>query len=462
MSFSVALAKPERQQRALQHDQQTVVSVAIRKADELAACWRREVRPARERLVRELSRILIRDTEKLAAVMAIEIGKPVRFGRTEVARSAEMLDAIATRFAITPEAEAAGCARVRRRPHGTIAVITPWNNPVYLALGKIAPAVIHGNTVVWKPAPEALEVSRCLAECLDEAGWSRGLVSVLEGGRDEALELMNDPRIHAVTITGSSAAGSSAEQICSQRRIPLQAELGGNNAAIVWTDADLREAARLVAAGAFELAGQRCTANRRVVVAQSCRERLMQRTHRRKRGSFAGAIRCSMKPRSVRWSMLSSRARVAGVLERADARCGPTYWPHGRDKPLAATGTRAWHPPAIVCCDDPRLEIVQEESFGPVLVVQTARDWDHAIELCNGVRQGLVAAVFTGSRQVQERFLDEAEAGILKLNQSTADAGVDIPFGGWKASSMGPPEHGAFDLEFYTRPQTLYGPFVAD
>ncbi len=155
------------------------------------------------------------------------------------------------------------------------------------------------------------------------------------------------------------------------------------------------------------------------------------------------------------------RDRVAGVLERADARCGPTYWPHGRDKPTETTAERAWHPPAIVCCDDPGLEIVQEESFGPVLVVQTARDWDHAIELCNGVRQGLVAALFTGSRQVQERFLDEAEAGILKLNQSTADAGVDIPFGGWKASSMGPPEHGAFDLEFYTRPQTLYGPFAA-
>ncbi len=217
MSFSLALAKPERQQRALQHDQPTVASVAIRKAHELAAYWRREVRPARERLVRELSRILFRDTDKLAAAMANEIGKPVRFGRTEVARSAQMLDAIATRFAMTPDAEVAGCARVRRRPHGTIAVITPWNNPVYLALGKIAPAVIHGNTVVWKPAPEALEVSRCLAECFYEAGWSRALVSVLEGGRDEALELMNDPRTRAVTITGSSAAGSSAQQICAAK-----------------------------------------------------------------------------------------------------------------------------------------------------------------------------------------------------------------------------------------------------
>ena len=101
--------------------------------------------------------------------------------------------------------------------------------------------------------------------------------------------------------------------------------------------------------------------------------------------------------------------------------------------------------------------IVQEETFGPVLVVQTARDWDEAISLCNGVRQGLAAAVFTGSQVIVDRFLDEAEAGILKVNQSTADATVDVPFGGWKASGFGPPEHGAFDAEFYTRPQTVYG-----
>ncbi len=340
-------------------------------------------------------------------------------------------------------------------------MITPWNNPVYLAMGKIAPAVIHGNTVVWKPAPEVPEATRWLAQCLAEAGFPEGLVSVLEGDRSESLELMNDQRIAAVTITGSGTAGASARQICARRRIPLQAELGGNNAAIVWPDANLPEAARLVAAGAFELAGQRCTANRRVIVAERCRERFL---HLLIQESAALRWGDPLLEETAIGPMVNAveRDRVAGVIERAGARCGEMFWPHGRDVPATAPSTGAWHPPVVVCCDQPGREIVQEETFGPVLVVQTARDWEHAIELCNSVRQGLVAAVFTGSRQIEARFLEEAEAGMLKVNQSTADASVDVPFGGWKDSSLGPPEHGAFDVEFYTRPQTVYGPFLAE
>jgi acyl-CoA reductase-like NAD-dependent aldehyde dehydrogenase len=103
------------------------------------------------------------------------------------------------------------------------------------------------------------------------------------------------------------------------------------------------------------------------------------------------------------------------------------------------------------------LEIVQEETFGQVLVVQTARDWAQAIDLCNRVRQGLAAAIFTRSPEIQRRFLEEANAGILKVNQSTADAAVGVPFGGWKASGLGPPEHGVGDAEFFSRSQTVYG-----
>ena len=108
-------------------------------------------------------------------------------------------------------------------------------------------------------------------------------------------------------------------------------------------------------------------------------------------------------------------------------------------------------------CDDSKNEIVQEETFGPVLVIQVARDWSHAIHLLNDVRQGLAAAVFATSPDIVRRFLDEAEAGILKVNQSTAGAAVDAPFGGWKASGIGPPEHGRFDMEFFTRTQAVYG-----
>jgi acyl-CoA reductase-like NAD-dependent aldehyde dehydrogenase len=143
--------------------------------------------------------------------------------------------------------------------------------------------------------------------------------------------------------------------------------------------------------------------------------------------------------------------RLAETVLRAGL---PTLVPHGRTTVAGVDG--AWYPPTIVICEDPDSELVQRESFGPVLVVQPARDWSEALALVNGVEQGLVAALFSRSAASAERFLEEAQAGILKLNRSTADAELDVPFGGWKASAVGPPEHGSFDADFYTRPQTVY------
>jgi acyl-CoA reductase-like NAD-dependent aldehyde dehydrogenase len=118
----------------------------------------------------------------------------------------------------------------------------------------------------------------------------------------------------------------------------------------------------------------------------------------------------------------------------------------------------AYTPPVVLRCDDPRDEIVQEETFGPVLVVQPARDWSDAIRLANAVRQGLVAAAFTTSPAAEAEFLAGVRAGILKLGASTAGADVDAPFGGWKHSGVGPPEHGAANRELYTRAQAVYRP----
>src|SRR5262245_11261040 len=267
---------------------------------------------------------------------------------------------------------------------------------------------------------------------------------------------MNDSRVAAVTVTGSLATGYSAREICARRCIPLQAELGGNNAAIVWSDAKLQEAARMIAAGAFEMAGQRCTANRRAIVHDACRSEFMKLLE--------------MESAALRWGdpsqhdtdigplvSLEHRARAAAIVERAKGRNHLKLLPLGDVPPAVDAHAGKYYPPTIICCNDPADEIVQEETFGPVLVVQTAHDWAQAIQLLNGVRQGLAAAVFTTSRDIVQNFLERAEAGILKINQSTAEASIDAPFGGWKASGIGVPEHGAFDQEFYTRVQTIYG-----
>jgi acyl-CoA reductase-like NAD-dependent aldehyde dehydrogenase len=386
--------------------------------------------------------------------MARDVGKPVRFGRGEVRGTVEMLRAIASRWQREAPPDAGRPMAVSRRPHGVVAIITPWNNPLYIPLGKIVPAVLYGNAVVWKPAPEALGLSERMMQLLTASGWPEDLVRHVGGGREAGEALMNQQSVAAVTLTGSSAAGYAAQGICGRRRIPLQAELGGNNAAIVMPDADLGRAAREIVAGAFEQAGQRCTANSRIVVHAGCSDALLELIVE-EAGSLVWGDPAQETTQVGPVVSAGHRERVAGMIERALAHGVRALWPLG-SKPPGRSLEGAWQPPVILCCEDGALEIVQEEVFGPVLVVQTARDWDEAIGLCNGVRQGLVASIFTESENTVADFLERAQAGILKVNQSTASAAVDAPFGGWKHSGLGPPEHGEFDRDFYTRPQTIY------
>ncbi|MGA8433696.1 MAG: aldehyde dehydrogenase family protein [Methyloceanibacter sp.] len=425
-------------------------------AANFAQNWRDTSQVARANLVHRLVDVLAPKIDDLAVLMAQELGKPIRFGRTEGRQSLEMLQAILRRteghHGLAEEYET---HVVMRRPHGVVAAITPWNNPIYIALGKIVPAILYGNAVVWKPAPEARSVSRHLLRCFVTASWPGELVNLLEGGSHEAEALMNERSIDAVTITGSAAAGDSAQEICARRHVPLQAELGGNNASIVWSDADLPEAARKVAAGAFEMAGQRCTANRRVIVHAACLNRFvellvkaaaaMQWGDPLDGGTEIGPLVSA-----------SHRDRVAGAVALAVAQRGSELLPLGERPPTVGEHEGKFYPPTIINCNDPAHDIVQEETFGPVLVVQPAQDWDEAIRLCNGVRQGLAAAVFATSPDKVRNFIERARAGILKVNEATAGAVVDAPFGGWKASGVGLPEHGSFDVEFFTRPQTVY------
>jgi alpha-ketoglutaric semialdehyde dehydrogenase len=411
--------------------------------------WQRTGAAERATALDELANRLEPEAESLARTMAETIGKPVRYGTQEALRSAEMLRTVASRARAGDGATANGTAEVLRRPLGVIALVTPWNNPIYIPLGKIAPALVYGNAVVWKPAPAATETSRRIA------GMLEGLpLALVEGDRDAAVATMADPEVDAVTITGSSMAGFTAQEICARRRIPLQAELGGNNAAVVWPDADLELAAREVAEGAFAQAGQRCTANRRVIAHRECRDELLELLGRETAALPWGDPRL---PETKVGPMVSAADRDR--LDRLVARAGlgaELMTPQGSEPTDPAGWEGAWYPPTIAVCDDPEHELVQEESFGPLLVVQTAGDWEEAMALLNGVPQGLAAALFTSSEELAARFVREAKAGILKLGRSTADAEVDVPFGGWKGSGIGPPEHGDFDRDFYTRPQVVY------
>ncbi|HTR04313.1 MAG TPA: aldehyde dehydrogenase family protein, partial [Thermoanaerobaculia bacterium] len=461
-----ALDPPRLAHRSPRRTAETLFSIPVGGARETAAAsaaasaagpaWRARSEADRRAILTAVAETFERAAEALARSIAEDVGKPLSQARAEVARTAALVRNAA---ALTPGGEpAAGSgSRFRRVPRGVVAAVTPWNNPLAIPWGKIAPAVALSNAVVWKPAPPASRVAVRSLELAREAGLPGDLVDAVPGDHRTAAALMGDAAVEAVTLSGSSTAGWAAQEVCARRRIPLQAELGGNNASIVWTGADLGRAAALVAAGAFAFAGQRCTANRRAVVETGVFDAFLDRL-----AAATGALAWGdpLDPATEVGPLVSAdaRDRVAATLAAARASGASTLAPHAATagaRELEAAG--AYLPPTIVVGAPPDAEIVQEETFGPVLVVERAASFDEALVLANGVRQGLVAALFSGPGPWRERFREAARAGVLKWDASTADADAVAPFGGWKTSGIGPPERGPGDLEFYTRVQTLYG-----
>ncbi len=417
--------------------------------------WRETgIRERAEKLNR-LAELIEKSEASLAEDIVSDIGKPIIQAREELRRAAaNVRDVVRRALEMTSISEPAGT--VRREPVGVIALISPWNNPVAIPIGKIAPALAYGNVVVWKPAPSATRISQRVLELLVTAGVPDDAVRLVCGDHVTAQAVAAHSSVHAVTFTGSLAGGFALQEICSRRLIPLQAELSGNNAAIVWEDAGFDEAAAQIVSGAFGFSGQRCTANRRVIVPRDLQKSFVEQLRSAAEKMVLGD---PYDERTEIGPMISTARRdeaEATVLEAADFGCSVLRTHSVLSRETWFT-RGAYMQPAIICCEQPDAAIVQEESMAPILVVQPADDFDHAIQLANGVRHGLIAALFTHSKPLQKQFLFEARAGILKLNSATAGVDVTLPFGGWKASHVGPPEHGVGDVLFYTRMQALYG-----
>ena len=411
--------------------------------------WRRVRVDERLGLLQAFGSQLQKHEAELVDLLVDDLGKPIRYARDEMARAIALINAAARQLEpgqdLIPEKTG-----YRLEPLGVIGLIGPFNNPLAIPVGKIVPALLYGNTAIWKPAIPGSRIAQKTAELFAAATGRQDVLQVLCGGEETARELMT--LSDAVTISGSLKAGRAAQEICAARHIPFQAELGGNNGSIVWADSDLCATAESIAEGAFAFAGQRCTANRRAIVDSSVYDVFVDQLILASRRIVWGDP-ADEKTQIGPLISSASRNRVKAVIDRARAAALRVINPS--EKLNDARGD-AWLEPTIVCCDDPNAEIVQEETFGPVLVVQRAEDWDEAILLCNGVKQGLAAAVFTTSLKRIEDFLQRVRAGILKINCSTANAAVDLPFGGWKASGIGPAEHGPANREFFTRMQAIY------
>ena len=419
--------------------------------------WGRTNVASRCRILEKIAIALETTAPQLARQMAIEIGKPLSHGLEEGRRAAANVRDVIRR-ALTFEFQTKSAAgTVRHDPLGVVALISPWNNPVAIPIGKIVPALAYGNTVVWKPSPAATNISATVLKVLRTAGVPRNAVQIVTGDHATAQSLAANELVNAVTLTSSPQAGFTLAEICAGRCVPLQAELSGNNASIVWDEKDSARAAAQIAFGAFGFAGQRCTANRRVIVKtkhadkfvyllKSAAEKLVWDDPTKSTTDIGPVISTGKRD--------EHRALILAAEQSSDVRRVERLLPE-RAAELSIKGG-AYAQPVIICCDKPNHLIVQEESMSPILVVQRANSFDEAVKLCNGVRHGLIAALFTKSPALKKRFLAEAQSGMLKINSSTVGVDVTLPFGGWKASALGPPEHGEADRLFYTRMKTIY------
>jgi acyl-CoA reductase-like NAD-dependent aldehyde dehydrogenase len=341
---------------------------------------------------------------------------------------------------------------VRQVPVGVVGVLMPWNNPVALPCGAISSALAFGNGVVFKPAPEGSATALGLMDSLVAAGIPSGLVGLVMGDGDTGTAMADEPLVDALAVTGSIATGRALAARCGASAKPLRAELGGNNAAVVLADADLDEVVGPLVRAAYSYSGQRCTGIRRFVVEAPVFDEFLERAAEVVDSLTLG----DPADPSVDLGPLISvrhRDRARGVVASAVA-AGATLVRGGNVPDGLAHG--AWFAPTLLVVDDPRADVVLEETFGPVVVVQPAKDIDDAIALANGVAQGLVMTVCTRDPDARRRIEAAADVGIVQLGAGAVPIHADAPFGGRKASGIGPPEHGEWDAQFFSVPQVVY------
>ena len=402
------------------------------------------------------SEILARK-EELGRLLAMEEGKTLPESIGEAARAGQIFKFFAGEALRIPGEKLASTrpgveVEITREPVGVVGIIAPWNFPLAIPAWKIAPALAYGNTVVFKPAEIVPGCAWALAEILSRAGLPAGVFNLVIGsGRVVGQALVEDPRINALTFTGSVRTGNALLQQAAARGLKIQLEMGGKNPLVVLADADLDKAVEIAVNGAYFSTGQRCTASSRLIVQAPVYEEFIARTRKRLASLKVGHALTS----GIDIGPVASAEQLATDLsyldiarqEGAELLCG------GEQLDLDTRGH--YLSPALVAAL-PEHRIAREEVFGPVAAVLRADDYEHALALANDTEFGLCAGIATTSLKYATHFKRHAEVGMVMVNLPTAGVDPHVPFGGRKASSYGPREQGRYAVEFYTTVKTAY------
>jgi acyl-CoA reductase-like NAD-dependent aldehyde dehydrogenase len=407
-------------------------------------------------VLRRAAELLEQRADQVARLMTAEEGKTLPEARVEVGASVETLHYHAgqSRMAegsIFPSSHPDELIRTVRRPLGVVAVITPWNFPVQIPVWKIAPALLWGNAVIWKPASETPAVSVALAQVFLDAGVPAGVLNLLLAPGSLGAELVAAEEVAAVTFTGSVPVGRSIAGVAIPRGARVQLELGGHNAAIVMPDVDPAVAAETLVFGAMGSTGQKCTATRRIIAVGEMYDALIPELRKRVEALRVGD---GAEGGVDIGPLISGRSRK-DVQDAVD-----TAIQQGAEVVASTPGTpdgEAFFAPTVLT-GPATMDIAREEVFGPVTTLLRAADLDEAIELANGTKFGLTASIFSSDERTVRRCVEEIDAGLVKANAPTTGSELHVPFGGTKASAFPAPreQNAQTAADFFTWSKSAY------
>ena len=438
------------------------VARAVRAADVAGGLWRRTPAPKRGEILYAFGALLARHKERLAREMTREMGKVLAEARGDVQEGIDIAFLMAGEgrrmFGDTTPSELPDkWAMSVRAPIGVAGIITPWNFPIAIPCWKMMPALVTGNTVVFKPSSETPHCATLLVELMAEAGFPAGTVNLVTGsGAEVGDALVESPDVAVISFTGNTETGRGIAERAGRWLKRLSMELGGKNGIVVLADADLDLATDGILWSAFGTTGQRCTACSRVIVDRAVLNPLLERLERRTRALRLGD---GLDPATDVGPLINAAAR--DKVER--------YVDVGRrEGELVTGGGRLTTPPldrgiffepTIFAGVAPMDRVAQEEIFGPVLSVIAVDGYQEAAIALNQTRYGLSSSIYTRDANTAFRAMRDFETGIVYVNAGTIGAETHLPFGGVKATGNGHREAGHAALDTFTEWKSIYVDF---
>lgn len=432
---------------------------AIQAAAVAFKTWRKVPAPQRGKIVAQAARLMTERRDAMAEALTREEGKTLVESKGEIDRAIGCMEFAAGEGVrlvgrTLPSVGTTAFNFTVREPLGVVGLITPWNFPVSIPAWKIAPALVAGNTVVFKPSPLTPLTAKMVVECFVDAGLPAGVLNLVFGATDVGMELTENETVKAVSFTGSTHVGKAVYRQAAAHTARCLMEMGGKNPFVVLDDADVALAAKQAALGAFGSTGQRCTATSRIIVTPGVRaefERLLvEEVSRLIVGDGMNAT-TTMGPCADASRQKEVLNFMAGAVKQ-----GAKVLTGGHALQEGAFANGYFVAPTVITDVTRDMTLFREEAFGPLLAITEARDYEDAIDLANDCVFGLSSSIFTTNLNTALRFTRESEAGMVHVNVNTTYSEPHMPFGGYKDSGFGGREAGWEAIEFFTEWKSVY------